>query len=45
MGELEEETEDLLAALLGDNQAEALDSLLDVLADDDDDDSPEVIEL
>jgi hypothetical protein len=44
MGESEEEAEDLLATLLGDNQAEALDSLLDVLADEDDD-SPEVIEL
>ena len=36
MGDPEEGDEDLLAALLGDNQADALDSLLDALGDDDD---------
>src|ERR1700678_653828 len=46
MGDPEEGDEDLLAALLGDNQADALDSLLDALGDDDDDDDgKKVIEL
>jgi hypothetical protein len=44
MGESEEEAEDFLATLLGDNQAEALDSLLDVLVEEDDD-SHKAIEL
>jgi hypothetical protein len=46
MGDPEEGDEDLLAALLGDNQADTLDSLLDALGDDDDDDDgKKVIEL
>jgi hAT family C-terminal dimerisation region len=40
MSEPEESAEDFLAALLGDNKADALESLLDTLGDDDD-----VIEL
>jgi hypothetical protein len=35
-GDSEEGAEDLLAALLGDNQADNLESLLDALGDDDD---------